>query len=59
MAHSPVAQDKVKVSAALARSPTGGSITIGLAELAEDDSRCDVVACADADLLAQRQKPSP
>jgi diguanylate cyclase (GGDEF)-like protein len=45
-----------EASAALARSPTGGSITVGVAELADGDFPSDVIARADADLLAQRQK---
>jgi diguanylate cyclase (GGDEF)-like protein len=48
----------VEVSAALASSHTGGSITVGLAELANDDLPSDLIARADADLLAQRQKAS-
>ncbi len=49
----------VEASATLARSVTGGSITVGLTELAEGDFPSDVIARADADLLAQRQKASP
>ncbi len=48
----------VEASAALALSAPGGSITVGLTELAEGDFPSDVIARADADLLAQRQKES-
>jgi diguanylate cyclase (GGDEF)-like protein len=44
------------VSAALACGATEGSITVGLAELNKDDFPADLIARADADLLAQRQK---
>lgn len=52
---STVRERFVEVSAALARSPTGGSITVGFAELNSDDLPADLIAHADADLLAQRQ----
>jgi diguanylate cyclase (GGDEF)-like protein len=51
--------DKVRqrfadVSAALASGPVAATITVGFAELAEDDSAEDLVKRADADLLARR-----
>jgi diguanylate cyclase (GGDEF)-like protein len=45
-----------EVSNALATGPTGGSITVGFAELAADDSAEELVRRADADLLARRQR---
>jgi diguanylate cyclase (GGDEF)-like protein len=45
----------IQASGALAAGPTAGSITIGFAELAQEDSPSDLIARADADLLAQRQ----
>lgn len=53
---STVRERFVEVSAALACGPTGGSITVGLAELTKDDVPGDLIARADADLLAQRQR---
>ena len=43
------------VSDALAADPTGGSITVGFAELGDNDSADDVIRRADADLLAHRE----
>ena len=45
------------VSHALATGPTKGSITVGFAELGEDDSAEDLIRRADADLLAHRERP--
>jgi diguanylate cyclase (GGDEF)-like protein len=45
-----------EVSSALAATPSHGSITVGFAELVDDDSTADLIGRADADLLAQRQK---
>jgi diguanylate cyclase (GGDEF)-like protein len=43
------------VSDALAEDPTGGSITVGFAELGDNDSAEDLIRRADADLLAHRE----
>jgi diguanylate cyclase (GGDEF)-like protein len=40
---------------ALAASPTGGSITVGYAQLSDGDSAEKLIARADADLLARRR----
>ena len=42
------------VSAALSAGPTHASITVGIAELGEQDSAEDLIRRADADLLAHR-----
>ena len=44
------------VSNALAAGPIRGSITVGFAELGEDDSAEDLIRRADADLLAHRER---
>jgi diguanylate cyclase (GGDEF)-like protein len=49
-----VRQHFTEVSNALAAGPTRGSITVGFAELGEDDSAADLIRRADADLLAHR-----
>jgi diguanylate cyclase (GGDEF)-like protein len=51
-----VRQRFADVSNALASGPTKGSITVGFAELGEDDSAEDLIRRADADLLAHRQR---
>jgi GGDEF domain-containing protein len=43
-----------EVSSALAAGPTHASITVGFAELLEQDSAEDVIRRADVDLLAHR-----
>lgn len=43
------------VSAALAESPSKGSITVGFAELGDNDTAEDLIRRADADLLARRE----
>jgi diguanylate cyclase (GGDEF)-like protein len=45
------------VSEALAKGPTGGSITVGFAALSESDSAEDLIHRADEDLLAHRASP--
>ena len=42
------------VNVALAHTPEGGSVTVGLAELLPDDSAADLVARADAALYRER-----
>ncbi len=49
-----VRQRFADVSDALAEGPTGGSITVGVAELGDNDSAEDIIRRADADLLAHR-----
>ncbi len=48
-----------EVARALARGPTGGSITVGLATLLETDSADDLIRRADAGLLAARAERPP
>ena len=51
-----VRQRFADVSDALAGGPTAAAITVGFAELADDDSAEDLVKRADADLLARRRR---
>ena len=46
----------VDVSSALAEGPIKGSITVGFAELEDDDTAEDLIRRADADLLARRSR---
>jgi diguanylate cyclase (GGDEF)-like protein len=50
-----VRQHFLDVSNALAAGPTKGSITVGFAELGDNDSAADLIRRADADLLAHRE----
>jgi diguanylate cyclase (GGDEF)-like protein len=50
-----VRQHFLDVSNALAEGPTRGSITVGFAELGDNDSAADLIRRADADLLAHRE----
>ena len=50
-----VRQRFADVSNALAADPTRGSITVGFAELGDNDSAEDLIRRADADLLAHRE----
>ncbi len=43
------------VSAALAADPIKGSITVGFAELGDNDTAEDLIRRADVDLLARRE----
>ena len=45
------------VSDALAKGPTKASVTVGFAELRDGDTAEDLIRRADADLLAQRERP--
>lgn len=49
-----VQQRFAQAARALAASPTGGSITVGFAQLQEGDSAESLIARADADLLGRR-----
>jgi diguanylate cyclase (GGDEF)-like protein len=53
-----VRQRFAEVSNTLEAGPTKGSITVGFAELAKDDSAEDLIRRADADLLAHRERPN-
>jgi diguanylate cyclase (GGDEF)-like protein len=50
-----VRQRFTEVSDALAAGPTRGSITVGFAELADNDSAADLIRRADADLPTHRE----
>jgi PleD family two-component response regulator len=43
------------VAAVLTAGPTKGSITVGFAELADDDTAEDLIRRVDTDLLARRE----